>query len=72
VEITGDLSKNKQGEHFGIVLRLKKHSSGDLLASTTIDLSSNTQRVSGNYYKRVANNVKLSMMWIWRRGKGFI
>jgi hypothetical protein len=60
VEITGDLSKNKQGEHFGIVLRLKKHSSGDLLASTTVDLSSNTQRVSGNYYKRVANNIKLS------------
>lgn len=60
VEITGDLSKNKQGEHFGIVLRLKKHSSGDVLNSTIIDLSSNTQHVVGNYYKRVANNVKLS------------
>jgi len=60
VEIIGELSKNKQGEHFGIVLRLKKHSSGDVLNNITIDLGSNTQRVSGSFYKRVANNIKIS------------
>ncbi|MGY3211176.1 hypothetical protein [Mucilaginibacter sp. HD30] len=63
VEITGDLSKNKQGEHFGIVLRLRKLlTSGywEPINDITIDLGSNTQHVSVNFYKRVANNIKLS------------
>jgi hypothetical protein len=60
VEILGDLSKNNQQQNFGIVLRLKKYPSGNLITDTVIDLSNDTQHVTWNLYKRVTNNIKLS------------
>ncbi|PJJ79960.1 hypothetical protein [Mucilaginibacter auburnensis] len=70
VELMGDLSKNNEDQHFGIVFRIKKHPNADFLTDITIDLSTDTQPVTWQLYRRVANNVKLSYELELLQGEG--